>query len=121
MFSLYLIRLCGAISTIASIIALFCSFFIAAYLFWNLLDNYDSGKNFKVEINPFIKRTSWILGICLLLIVLIPSKKECYAIFGLGTVVNYVSNNKQLQEIPDVAVDALYKYLNGTSNNQESK
>ena len=41
----------------------------------------------------------------------IPTAKDAYIIYGMGTVVDYVQSNKTLQHIPDKAVNALDKWV----------
>lgn len=49
--------------------------------------------------------------IILLLGIFTPSTKACYAIFGVGTTLNYISNSEEVQQLPDNAVKALNRYL----------
>ena len=60
-------------------------------------------KGFKALIVTFVVST--------LLAILIPSKKELYLIYGLGTTIDYVQSNDKAKELPDKAIDALNKYL----------
>ncbi len=43
--------------------------------------------------------------------VMIPSKDELYAIYGVGTVLDYAKSSKEVQKLPDNAVKALNIYL----------
>ena len=43
--------------------------------------------------------------------VMIPSKDELYAMYGVGTVIDYAKGNKEVQKLPDNAVKALNIYL----------
>ena len=45
------------------------------------------------------------------LCVLIPSKNELYAIYGIGSVIDYAKDSKEVQKLPDNAVKALNVYL----------
>ena len=45
------------------------------------------------------------------LYVLIPSKNELYAIYGVGSVIDYAKSSKEVQKLPDNAVKALNVYL----------
>lgn len=42
---------------------------------------------------------------------MIPSKDELYAIYGVGTVLDYAKSSKEVQKLPDNAVKALNIYL----------
>lgn len=52
-----------------------------------------------------------VLGVC------IPSTKSCYAIFGVGTVLNYVNNSEEAKQIPDNAMKAVNRYLESLAPN----
>ena len=60
-------------------------------------------KTFKISL----------IGICvsLALCVLIPSRNELYAIYGVGSVIDYAKNSKEVQKLPNNAVKALNVYL----------
>lgn len=55
--------------------------------------------------------------ICTLLACIIPNKKDCYAIFGVGTVLNYVNNSDEARQIPDNAMRAVNRYLESLAPN----
>ena len=59
------------------------------------------------------------------LCVLIPSKNELYAIYGIGSIIDYAKDSKEVQKLPDNAVKALNAYLENVqkrdSTNRESK
>lgn len=46
-----------------------------------------------------------------------PSTKSCYAIFGVGTVLNYVNNSDETKKIPDNAMKAVNRYLESLAPN----
>ena len=74
------------------------------YVVWKS-DSYDD------EEYPLLK--SWSIGLSLscallcLLNVFIPNTKQASFIYGVGTVVDYVQNNQDLQQLPDKCVQAL--------------
>ena len=49
--------------------------------------------------------------VSLTLCVLVPSKKELYAIYGIGSVLDYAKSSKEVKKLPDNAVKALNVYL----------
>lgn len=55
--------------------------------------------------------------ICAFLACIVPNKKDCYAIFGVGTVLNYVNNNDEAKQIPDNAMKAVNRYLESLAPN----
>ena len=109
MSTLYWITVLGDISTVAAFI--FCMFavfgFVSSFEFFE--DDFDDEgtksrkKNFKI----------WFIGelVSLALCILIPSKKDLYAIYGVGSVIDYAKSSKESQKLPDNAVKALNAYL----------
>jgi CRISPR/Cas system-associated protein Cas10 (large subunit of type III CRISPR-Cas system) len=67
------------------------------------------------DIILFLKRIQKWIGIAFLtsavLFVFTPNKKEMLMIYGGGTIIDYIQNNKELQKIPDNVVKALNKWL----------
>ena len=74
-----------------------------------------SFEYFDKDGNPAIKKAFKIGFICmwisLLVGTLIPSKSELYAIYGVGSMIDYARNSKEVQKLPDNAVKALNIYL----------
>lgn len=51
------------------------------------------------------------LIICALGHIFIPSTKQLYIIYGVGTVLDYAKDSKEMRKLPDTAIKALNKYL----------
>ena len=68
-----------------------------------------SGIKTKYILIPAFIMT--VLGVC------IPSTKSCYAIFGVGAVLNYVNNSEEAKQIPDNAMKAVNRYLESLAPN----
>ena len=49
--------------------------------------------------------------ISLIVNIMVPSKEELYAIYGVGTVIDYAKGSKEVQKLPDNAVKALNVWL----------
>lgn len=43
----------------------------------------------------------------------VPSKKELYAIYGLGGTIDYIKSNDKAKQLPDKCIDALTRYVDG--------
>ena len=57
----------------------------------------------------------------LLMVTFIPSEKQLYAIYGVGTVINYAKESKEVQKLPDNAVKALNAWFeNVNKDNKDS-
>ena len=87
---------------------------------------------FCLSLNVFAKSTKKAIKLCyfgivasLALCVLIPTKNELYAIYGVGSIIDYAKNSKEVQKLPDNAVKALNAYFENiqkeNSKDSESK
>lgn len=65
------------------------------------------------------KNKGWIVAgfISIFLGVIIPTTNQCYAIFGVGTVLNYVNNGDEAKQIPENAMKAVNRYLESLAPN----
>ena len=117
MWEIYLIsRLDGIITASWIIFALFVSILIIAILTFIINDNcYDYCPRCKESEKILLKigkvSLSFIIP-CFLIGLFVPNKNDALAIMGVGTVIDYVQDNKTLQEIPDKCVQALDIWLN---------
>lgn len=92
------------LTLVSVIIGIVAAILLIFYVVWKS-NSYDN------ENYPLLK--SWSIGLsvsCALLCLLnvfIPNTKQASFIYGMGTVVEYVQNNKDLQQLPDKCVQAL--------------
>lgn len=85
------------------------------------------GHKFALKVIKFIrdnaiKRANNKLIIGCILIVFsfaIPSEKKLYAIYGIGSTIDYIKSNDKAKEIPNKAIDCIYKYLDNYSKNSK--
>lgn len=57
-------------------------------------------------------RNAFISNICFLILVLItPSTNTLYKMFGIGSVLEYAKENKDLEDIPDKTIKIINNYL----------
>lgn len=54
-------------------------------------------------------------------LVFVPKTNEALLIYGVGTTIDYVDNNKNVKQLPDKAVQALDKYLDSLNKDVENK
>lgn len=78
------------------------------------------------ENAAFIKKASKIAKRCLLYSIVpllmatfIPSTKQLYAIYGVGTVIDYAKGSKEAQKLPDNAVKALNVWLENVNTDKK--
>lgn len=102
MITLYWITVLGNISAFAPVtFSLFAVFLFFLYLDGFVRDATKSNKKKTFKLCYIGIVTS--LALC----VLVPSKNELYAIYRVGSVIDYVKNSKEVQKLPDNAVKAL--------------
>lgn len=67
----------------------------------------------KGTIKSGVKRKHFIIPTVIVSVLwaLIPSTNQCYAIFGVGATLHYISNSEEVQKIPDNAMKAINYYL----------
>ena len=112
MLELYLLTRCGAL-LIVSILVTVC----AGIVF--LVSGIDYAHDGKGEVNSrCFKYSAIILSIFGALAILTPSKKDALLIFGLGSTIDYIQNNKKAQELPDKCVEALDAWLDSLNNKE---
>ena len=114
MITLYWITVLGNISALAPVtFSLFAVFLFFLYLDFFVRDATKSNKKtFKLCYIGIVAS----LALC----VLIPSKNELYAIYGVGSVIDYAKNSKEVQKLPDNAVKALNVYLKSVQKNDST-
>ena len=79
-------------------------------------------KVIKLIRDDAIKRANNKLiigGILIIFSFAIPSEKKLYAIYGIGSTIDYIKSNDKAKEIPDKAIDCIYKYLDNYSKNSK--
>lgn len=61
-----------------------------------------------------IKRANRKLIIGIVMIVIsffVPSESKLYVIYGMGNTIDYIRTNDKAKQLPDKAIDCIYKYL----------
>lgn len=105
MITLYWISVLGNISDLAPVT-------FSIFIVWCFFSSFDF---FCKDVTKLNKKTFKICCIgaflSLALCVLVPSKNELYAIYGVGSVIDYAKDSKEVQKLPDNAVKALNAYF----------
>lgn len=92
-----------------SILALSLIFIVCCSLVYITID--DELNEEKRIISKMLKVSITTILFSLLVVLFLPSKKELYLIYGLGSVVEHMRGNDKMEEIPDKAIDAIMEYL----------
>lgn len=113
MNELYWINVLGTISNVSS---LFCFVFGAAVIVffgWTVAVAIDENidDNFHQTPKKCLKYIAILFSVFLTINIFVPNKNDLYAIYGVGTAIDYYKNNSDIKELPDNAVKALNAYL----------
>lgn len=93
-------------------------------------DNYYAtkcGHKFALKVIKLIRdnaikraNNKLIIGCILIMFSFaIPSEKKLYTIYGIGSTIDYIKSNDKAKEIPNKAIDCIYKYLDNYSKNSK--
>lgn len=89
-------------------------------------DTYHKWFTNAIDIDKYTKRASrlitkdaikranrkFIIGIVMIIIsFFVPSESKLYAIYGIGNTIDYIRTNDKAKQLPDKAIDCIYKYL----------
>lgn len=113
MKELYLISVLGTLKDIAIALFIVAIIIFTGMLIWRM-DKQPFNPKYKNDV--YSDKTSKkgmkisliiaILNICVM--IFIPSRSELYIIYGIGTVIDYIQENPEAQQLPDKTI----KYLN---------
>lgn len=95
--------------------------FICFFIITAVADSKDDGDTQEKALN--IAAASFIVVIlCTLLTIFIPSKKELYMIYDVGSAIEYLKSNQNAKELPDKCIKALERLADEVNkeNNKDS-
>jgi hypothetical protein len=120
MWEVYLIsRLDGIITASWTIFITFTIILICAIIAHIMnINSYDPCEETSKLVSKMKKVSLCFMIPCFLIGLFVPNKNDALAIMGVGTVVDYVQENKTLQEMPDKCVQALDIWLDDKLNIQ---
>lgn len=88
---------------------------IALFFTITFFCNFDPDDEDHCKGLPFFKKCAvicWIVCIIAMLgTIFIPSKNEMYAIYGIGTVIDYANQSEELKETPDKLIKLTNTYI----------
>lgn len=124
MIEIYWLTRIGVLSNVCNVLAcvgLVC--FIICVIFVPLIiDTVDEPEKARAWVKRWTKPFLIVWFVSCIGCAFVPSKKEMIAIYGLGTTIDYIKSNDKAKQLPDKAVDALCKYLDSISEeNDKSK
>jgi hypothetical protein len=125
-FILYLCSIADSIADLFTVFGILGSVAGVIILVMNICANNNDCKNcYDICAAKIITKRVKLNGkkfltfgfICVFLACIVPNKKDCYAIFGVGTVLNYVNNSEEAKQMPDNAMKAVNRYLESLAPN----
>lgn len=127
MSELYWINVLGTISDVSVMFSFLFAAMTIIFFVWTIAVAIDENVDDKFHQVPkkCLKYVAILFSVFLTLNIFIPNKNELYAIYGVGTIIDYCENNSNMKELPDNAVKALNAYLKNiekynTSNSTEN-
>ena len=102
MKELYFINLIGNINTAAWVVfcvICFAAFAVGIAYFMEDIEDALMKKLSKIMIV--------VASVCLVLGILLPTKKDCFVIFGIGPVVDHIQDNEDAKQLPGKTVKML--------------
>ena len=122
MAELYWITVIGNLQNMV-LLVLICSlivFFIAILTYFTSSDYREEEKVLSLKVT---KKASIGILISIILFVFTPSQQQLLIIYGIGNTIDWIQSNNKAKQLPNVAVEALTKYLesiDGQDRNSES-
>lgn len=112
---------------------MFCAIFSAIVFFILLLlvslegtediENIENIEEITNKHKNILKASFYTFVISLIFASAIPSKKELYLIYGVGSTIEYLKSNPNAKELPDKCIKALERWADSVNeeNNKDSE
>lgn len=113
MNELYWINVLGTISDVSSLFCFVFGAMVIVFFVWTIAFAIEENLDDKVRqlSKKYLKYIAILFSIFLTINIFVPNKNDLYAIYGVGTAIDYCKNNSDVKELPDNAVKALNAYL----------
>lgn len=118
----WILTLGGLHNFFAACLVISIGMFICFFIITAVADSKGDGDTQEKAIN-IAAASSIIVVLCVLLTIMIPSKKELYLIYGVGGTIEYLKSNPNAKEIPDKCIKALERWADSVNeeNNKDSE
>ena len=127
MSELYWINVLGTISDVSVLFSFLFATMTIIFFVWTIAVAIDENVDDKFHQVPkkCLKYIAVLFSVFLTINIFVPNKNDLYAIYGVGTTIDYCKNNSDVKELPDNAIKALNAYLKhiekyNTSNSTEN-
>ena len=78
---------------------------------------FDEDQRARLKKNA--KKLLYSLIVSFLVLVITPTEKEAYLIYGLGGTIDYIQSNDKAKQIPDKCIEALNTWLDKIQTEEE--
>lgn len=126
MAELYLLSRLGVIHNIA--IAIFVILLVAMFISFIMscvTDDWSGEPIFSVDKQINLKKLALKFlkasVIFLVLIIITPTTKEAYTIYGVGGTLDYLQSNEKAKQLPDKCIDALNLWVENLKSEESDK
>lgn len=88
------------------------------------IDSYSDEDDGEVKFNNWMRKhtkyfwTGIILSVAT--ITFVPTKNDALLIYGMGTVVDYIQENKDIKKIPDNAINAIVNWMEASDKIEDN-
>ena len=126
MLEMYLLSRIGAIHTALSWLTI--GLFIAWIICWFMValreDDFSVehvfDENQRARLKKIAKKLLYSLIVSFLVLVITPTEKQAYLIYGLGGIIDYIQSNDKAKQIPDKCIEALNTWLDKIQTEETS-
>ena len=96
-----------AVAMITGIIAIICAI---VYVI-NYMDDYYGGDKLQIALKKWIRNCTITCVASTLFNIFTPTTKDAMLIYGIGTTVDFLQENENVQQLPDKCVKALNDWV----------
>lgn len=119
MSTLYWIAVLGNINKLGIILTVILLSVGSGAGIFAIINSPDDEDDYVKKAFKIAKKCLLYSIIPLLMVTFIPSTKQLYAIYGVGTVIDYAKESKEVQKLPDNAVKALNVWLENVNKDKK--
>lgn len=121
MSTLYWITILGNLNILGQVLLAILLIVASSTGIFGMVNSQDGKCDDEVKKALKIAKKCLLYSIIpLLMVTFIPSEKQLYTIYGVGTVIDYTKNSKEVQKLPDNAVKALNVWLENVNKDNKN-
>lgn len=122
MTEIYWLQRIGSLSALFNVMWIFATVVVGFFLVISpMAIELIRENNITNQAKKVAKTLAVIFVVGVIGSIITPSTKEMYAIYGIGGTIDYIKSNDKAKELPDKVVDALTRYLDEISKEEDKK